>query len=80
MNKAFAILCLFGAIGAFGLATRDKFKAGVIYGKTGKPAGREITVQVTRVDRIGFITIGIFCVVSFGHFVRQAREETISKS
>ena len=74
MNKALAILCVFGAIGAFGLATRDSFKAGIVYGKHG-PMGQERTVHVTRADRIGYITVGIFCVVGFAYFVRPGRRE-----
>jgi hypothetical protein len=80
MNKTFAILFLFGAIGAFGLASRDSFKSGILFSKHGKPFGRERVVKVTFVDRIGYITIGIFSVVGFGYFVRQARNEDVPQT
>ena len=72
-----AILCAFGAIGAFGLASVDTFKAGVVSTWHG-PAGEERTVHVTRLDRIGYTTVGIFCLAGFSYFIRQARKEDVA--
>jgi len=77
MNKAMAILCALGAIGGLGLASRDNLKVGVVHTWRG-PSGEERTVRATHLDRIGYTTVGIFCLLGFCYFVRQAREEDVA--
>ncbi len=74
MNKAMAILCAFGAIGAFGLASRDTFNAGGVSTWRGS-SGEERTLRATPLDHIGYTVVGVFCLLGFSYFVLQARKE-----
>jgi hypothetical protein len=62
MNKLMAIVFLLGAIGGLGLSQRDSFQTqGHTY--TGAPSGEPRTVYITPADRVGYIAIGLACMV-----------------
>src|SRR6266487_4136997 len=68
MNKLMCILFLLGAIGSFGLSQRQSFKS-QSQTRTGAPVGEERTIQVTAVDRVGYLACGVVCVAGFVYFV-----------
>jgi len=72
MNKLMAILFLFGAIGGFGLSQRDSFQtwSSSLFGF---PVGDVRTVEVTRADRIGYITFGVVCMAGCLYFIARIR-------
>ena len=77
MNKLMAILFLLGAIGGFGMSQRDSF----LSQPTGKwgPVGKPYTVQTTRVDKIGFFTLGTGCMAACLYFVARIRRDDLKR-
>jgi hypothetical protein len=78
MNKLMAILFLFGAIGGFGLSQRDSFQT-QDHTWTGAPVGEPRKVQITRGDRVGYIGLGVVCMVGCLYFVARIRRDDLRK-
>jgi hypothetical protein len=76
MNKLMAIFFLLGAIGGVGLSQRDTFQT-QNRSYYGIPVGEERTVQITRVDRVGYMAFGIVCMVACLFFVARARRDDL---
>jgi len=72
MNKLMAILFLLGAIGGFGLSQRDNFQTQSST-RFGTPVGEPRTVEVARGDRVGYIALGVACMVGCLYFVARIR-------
>ena len=78
MNKLLAILFLLGAIGGFGLSQRDDFQT-QNQTRTGVPVGEVRTVQVTRIDRAGYVVFGVVCMAACLYFVARIRREDLRR-
>ena len=78
MDKLMTILFLFGAIGSFGLSQRHSFQT-QRHSYTGAPVGEPETVQVTRADRVGYITFGVVCMVGCLYFVVRIRRNDLRR-
>ena len=72
MKRLLVFLLVVGAIGSFGLAQKNSFKTRH-QTRTGAPVGEEVTVRVTTLDRIGFVTLGV--LLSMGALYILARRE-----
>lgn len=72
MKYLLALLLAVGAIGSFGLAQKNSFKTRS-QNRWGEPIGEEVTVRVTTLDRIGFVTLGV--LLSMGALYILARRK-----
>jgi hypothetical protein len=72
MKYLLALLLAVGAIGSFGLAQKDSFKTRS-QNRWGEPIGEEFTVHITRLDRIGYVTLVV--VLAMGALYIVARRK-----
>jgi hypothetical protein len=73
MKYLLALLLAVGAIGSFGLAKKDSIKSRY-EDRWGKPVGEEITVRVTRLDRIGYVTLGVLLAMGALYILARRKE------
>ena len=78
MNKLLAILFFLGAIAGFGLSQRDSFQI-QSQTRTGAPVGELRTVQITPGDRVGYIALGVICMVGCLYFVMRIRRDDLRR-
>ncbi|MDB6023461.1 MAG: hypothetical protein JWQ04_3318 [Pedosphaera sp.] len=71
-----AIFFLLGAIGGFGLARRDSFQT-QSQSTHGAPVGEIRTVQITKLDRVGYRAIGTICVVACIYCIARIRRDAL---
>jgi hypothetical protein len=78
MNKLMAMLFLLGALGGFGLSQRDSFQTQNTT-RFGTPVGEVRTVEITRGDRVGYIAIGVVCMVGCLYFIVRIRRDDLRR-
>jgi hypothetical protein len=77
MNKLMAVLLFLGALGGFGLSRRDSFESREAV--RGTPSRGVRIVRITPVARVGYMSLGVVCLVGCLYFVARIRRDDLRR-